>query len=194
MISIRHTKEKSTQELIGIESFRPYGLLTRQGELVIWQVAPTNISVLSKASIGLKIYRLMMVLSEIPNLELLCTDASECFDANKAYLKRRITEEDNPAVQSLLRQDLQFLDEIQVGLSSARQFFFLVRFSNCKEEQLFQTVNRMEKTFFEQGFEAHRLEKGEIKRVLALYFGASIQGEQIPDVDGAQYLSREGGT
>ena len=52
----------------------------------------------------------------------------------------------------------------------------------------------MEKSFFEQGFEAGRLEKGEIKRVLALYFGASIQGEQIPDVDGAQYLSREGGT
>ena len=104
MIPIRHTKEKSTQELIGIESFRPYGLLTRQGELVIWQVAPTNISVLSKASIGLKIYRLMMVLSVIPNLELLCTDASECFDANKAYLKRRIAEHCDKFRQQQKRQ------------------------------------------------------------------------------------------
>ena len=33
-----------------------------------------------------------------------------------------------------------------------------------------------------------RLEKEEIKRFLALYFEASMYGEQMPDVDGAQYF------
>ena len=35
----------------------------------------------------------------------------------------------------------------------------------------------------EQGFEVHRLEKSDIKRLLALYFDASLFGEQIPDTE-----------
>ena len=34
---------------------------------------------------------------------------------------------------------------------------------------------------------AHRLKKPEIKRILALYFEASMQGEAMPDIDGEQF-------
>lgn len=33
----------------------------------------------------------------------------------------------------------------------------------------------------------HRLKKPEIKRILALYFDSSLQGEAIPDIDGEQF-------
>lgn len=48
----------------------------------------------------------------------------------------------------------------------------------------------MEKIISEQGFEAHRMSKQEIKRFLALYFEASMYGETMPDYDGEQYIEQ----
>ena len=39
----------------------------------------------------------------------------------------------------------------------------------------------------EQGFEVQRMKKADIKRFLALYFEASMNGEQMPDIDGEQF-------
>ena len=39
-----------------------------------------------------------------------------------------------------------------------------------------------------EGFEVHRLKKPEIKRILALYFDASMQGDTMPNIDGEQYF------
>lgn len=33
------------------------------------------------------------------------------------------------------------------------------------------------------------MKKADIKRFLALYFEASVYGDQMPDVDGSQYLN-----
>ena len=74
------------QELLGIKTFTKYGLTTTKGELLFYLVSPTNISVLSHTNIEIKIRHLMMVLSALPDIEIVCTDSSECFDDNKAYL------------------------------------------------------------------------------------------------------------
>ena len=37
-------------------------------------------------------------------------------------------------------------------------------------------------------FEVQRMKKADIKRFLAIYFGASMDGDRMPDVDGAQYV------
>lgn len=70
-------KGQSVQELMGFKSFTEYGLATNRGELLFFSVAPTNISVLSQTNVGIKIHHLMMVLSTIPDIEIVCTDASE---------------------------------------------------------------------------------------------------------------------
>lgn len=57
-------------------------------------------------------------------------------------------------------------------------------------DQIFQATNRVEKIISEQGFEAHRMSKQEIKRFLALYFEASMYGETMPDYDGEQYIEQ----
>ena len=48
-------KKESTQELLGIEAITDYGISTKQGELVFFAVAPTNLSVLPADSIDARI-------------------------------------------------------------------------------------------------------------------------------------------
>ena len=189
----KNTKQKkrkgqSVQDLIGIKTFTKYGLETNKGELLFYQVVPTNISVLSYANIEIKIRHLMMVLSSIPDIEIVCTDSSECFDDNKVFLHNRYDEETNPKVRKIIKKDIEFLDQIQMEMATARQFLFIARCKKMKPSQVFRTANSIEQTITEQGFETHRLKKDEIKRFLALYFDASMNGEQMPDVDGEQYF------
>ncbi|RGG86426.1 hypothetical protein DWW71_13870 [Ruminococcus sp. AF16-50] len=179
------TKNKnSVQGLIGLERFTRFGIKTDKAELAFFSVEPTNISVLSAANIDVKIHHLMMLLSTIPDFEILALDSCECFDTNKMYVKKRLQTEQNEAVRKLLQADYDFLDEIQVEMSSARQFIFAVRFRREKDEQIFNIINRVDKAISEHGFAAKRMGKSDIKRMLALYFGTSISGEDIPDIEG----------
>lgn len=180
-------KGRSTQELMGIKTFTKYGLETAKGELLFYLVSPTNISVLSHTNIEIKIRHLMMVLSAIPNVEITCTDSCECFDDNKSYLQMRLSEEQNPKVRKVLKKDVEMLDHVQAEMATARQFLFIMRCKGMKPEQIFQTANRTEKVISEQGFEVHRMTKSEIKRFLAIYFEASMNGDQMPDADGEQF-------
>ena len=182
-------KGRSVQEFLGLKTFTKYGLATDKGELIFFQVSPTNISVLSSINIEIKIRHLMMVLSSVQDIEITCTDASECFDDNKAYLQRRLEEEQNLKVRKLLDKDIDFLDSIQIEMATARQFMFITRCRNMKPEQVFQTVNRVERIISDQGFEVKRMKKADSKRFLALYFDASMNGEQMPDGDGEQFFN-----
>lgn len=187
-VMILKKDKKSVQDLLGIKTFTNYGLATKDGELIFYQVSPTNISVLSHQNIEIKVRHLMMVLSSIPDIEITCTDASECFDDNKVYLRVRESEEVNGFVKALIKQDKVFLDNIEVEMASARQFLFVARCKSMKPEQVFQKANRVEKIISEQGFEVKRLSKADIKRFMAIYFEASVMGEQMPDVDGEKEL------
>lgn len=181
-------KGRSVQQLLGIQTFTKYGLLTDNGELLFYRVAPTNISVLSAANIEIKIRHLQMLLSAIPDLEIICTDSCECFDDNKAYLHRRAMAESNPEVRGLLLKDKEMLTSMQAEMSNARQFVLVKRCKGMKPEQVFVAMNRVLKSVSEQGFEAQRMDKADIKRLIAIYFGASMDGDIMPDTDGGQFF------
>ena len=181
-------KGRSVQQLLGIQTFTKYGLLTDNGELLFYRVAPTNISVLSAANVEIKIRHLQMLLSAIPDLEIICTDSCECFDDNKSYLHRRAMEEENPNVRGLLLKDREMLTSMQAEMSNARQFVLVKRCKGMKPEQVFVAMNRVLKAVSEQGFEAQRMDKADIKRLIAIYFGASMDGDLMPDVDGGQFF------
>ena len=179
----------SVQSLLGIKTFTDYGLSTNKGELLFFLITPSNISVLSTAAVEIKIRQLMLTLSALPDVEIVCTDSSECFDENKAYLIRRREEEPNAKIKKLLGKDLEFLGEIQLEMATARQFMFVARCRNMNPMQVFNYANTVQKTISEQGFDAHRMTKAEIKRYLALYFDVSLRGEYMPDVDGMQFFA-----
>ena len=111
--------KNSVQGLIGLERFTKYGVKTDKAEIAFFSVEPTNISVLSAANIDVKIHHLMMLLSTIPDLEILALDSCECFDSNKMYVKKRLQTEKNEAVRKLLQADFDFLDEIQLEIGKA---------------------------------------------------------------------------
>ena len=181
-------RNNAVQSLIGFERFTRFGVKIDKAEIAFFSVEPTNISVLSAANIDTKIRHLMTLLSTVPDLEIIALDSCECFDSNKIYVKNRLQNEQNEEVRKLLEADYSFLDEIQAEISSARQFMFAMRFRREKGEQIFNTINRVDKAIMEHGFVARRMTKPEIKRMLALYFGTSISGEEIPDIEGENYL------
>ena len=178
--------KKSVQNLLGLQGFTTYGLRTLGGELVYFAIQPTNIFVLSHANIEIKIRHLLMVLTALPHLEMACLDAAQRFDDNQNFMEQRIRQEDNPKVRAALEKDREFLDSIQLEMSTARQFVLGLRFKNEKDAQVFTAVNRAEKIITEQGFEVRRLAKEDVKRVLAIYFEATMNGDQIPDVEGIE--------
>ncbi|WP_297958878.1 hypothetical protein [uncultured Ruminococcus sp.] len=180
--------KNSLQSLIGFQTFTKYGVKTEKSEFIFYHVEPTNISVLPPEVIANKMHDLAMVLSVVPELEIMALDSCECFDDNKAYVRKRLAIERNQAVRDLLEADLEFLNEIQVGMSTAREFMFIYRFRKEKEEQVFSLINRISKAIADHGFSAHRLEKPEIKRMLGLYFGTSIIADEISDIEGEEYL------
>lgn len=185
--SIKNTVLDSDSNGSGTELSDVMDAMTQKGELLFYLVSPTNISVLSYVNIEIKIRHLMMVLSSLPDIEITCTDSSECFDDNKAYLHERLEYEQNPKVRKLIKKDIEFLDNVQVEMATARQFLFTARIKASKDKQVFDTANRVEKIISEQGFEVRRMRKADIKRFLALYFEASMNGEQMPDIDGEQF-------
>ena len=184
----RGGKKNSVQELLGIQHFTKYGLMTEHGELVFFQIAPTNISVLSYDNIERKISHLQGLISMHPDLEIVCTDSCECFDGNREYLRRRAMEESNPQVRAILEQDREMLSQMQSEMSNARQFYLVMRMKGLKPEMVFTAINEARKRMAEKGFEAHRLTKPELKRFLAIYLEASMDGDKPPDADGGQHL------
>ena len=185
-------KKNSTRGLLGLQGFTNYGVKTTSGELVAFLVQPTNISVLSHANVEVKIRHLLTVLSTHPSLEISCLDSCERFDDNKRFIQRRMQEEENESVCRALKQDMAFLDGIQLEMSTARQFLFLVRFAkNEKPELVFHDINLIEKNITDRGFEVRRMGKEDIKRVLGIYFESSMSGEQVEDVDGMKNFDME---
>lgn len=183
--------DRSTQAMLGIKSFSRNGIQTDgHGEIVYFLVKPTNISVLSRVSVGQKVKQLMQLLTVQPDMEIICLDARENFDDNKLYLDARLEDETNARIRDLLEQDKVFLEEIQVQMSTAREFLFAVRIRNESDEQSFSTLNRIEKSINEQGFDCDRAEKDDVKRILSRYFGINTDEKQMDDHDGDSAMEK----
>lgn len=104
------TKNKnSVQGLIGFERFSRFGVKTDKAEIAFFSVEPTNISVLSAANIDVKIHHLMMLLSTIPDLEILALDSCECFDTNKVYVKSVCRPSRTKMCENFCRRTMIFL-------------------------------------------------------------------------------------
>ena len=98
----------STQAMLGVKNFSRNGIQTdSHGEIVYFLVKPTNISVLSRVSVGQKVKQLMQLLTVQPDLEVICLDARENFDDNKLYLDARLENEPNALIRDLLAARLE---------------------------------------------------------------------------------------
>lgn len=185
----KQKQKLSTRQLINAKGITDYCLSTySHGDLVYFIIKPTNISVLSEASISARIYALMTILKGMAEIEMCCLNSRENFEDNKRFLRNRIEQENNPAVHKLLEADLTFLDRIQVQMATAREFLIIIRLRNEKESEVFSYLNRIEKTLREQGFSVKRAGKDDIKRLLAVYFEQNVTTEKFEDFDGERWI------
>lgn len=182
-------KEKlSTRQLLAIDGITDYSLQTAHGELVFFSIKPTNISVLSDASVAARIYALMTVLKGMTELEMLCINSRENFEDNKRYLKERIDAENLPPIRKLLEQDASNLDRLQVQMATAREFLIIIRLKDEKESELFPYLSRIEKSLKNQGFTVRRADSFDIKRLLGVYYEQNVTTEVYEDFDGERWV------
>ena len=186
----KEAKQKaSTRQLIGAMAITDYSLVTyKEGELVYFIVKPSNISVLSEASVGARIYALMTVLKGVAEIEMLCLNSRESFEDNKSFLRPRMEQEDNPIVRKLLEKDQTHLDRIQVQMATAREFLIIVRLRGEKESEVLPYLSRIEKPLKEQGFSVKRADSEDIKRILAVYYEQNVTTERFEDFDGERWI------
>ena len=180
----KRRQETDTRHLIGVQALTEYGLVTYgQETLVYFLIKPANLSVLSEASIGRRIYALMTVLKGVAEVEMLCLNSRESFEENKLFLRRRMEEEQNPVVRSLLEKDQKHLDRIQVQMATAREFLII--------ESLKATITQIEKSLKEQGFSVSSAGREDIKRLLAVYYEQNVTTEKFEDFDGERWIIQE---
>lgn len=180
-------QKQSTRDLMGINEITDYSIKTPAGELIYFIIRPTNISVLSDASVSARIYALMTVLKGIAEIEMLCLNSKENFDENKQYLKKRIEDEPNPVIRKLLQQDSSNLDRMQVQMATAIEFLIIIRLKNEKEADIFPYLSRIEKSLKDQGFTARRADNTDIKRLLGVYYEQNVTTEKYEDYDGERW-------
>ena len=191
IVKKKNQEQMSTRQLIGVTEITEYSLKTASSEAAFFSIKPCNISILSEESLSGKIYSLMSVLKGIAEIEFLCLNSRESFEGNKSFLRSRIAAESNPAVRSLLEQDIQYLDHIQAQTATAREFLLVVRLRNLKDKEIYSHLNRIEKILTENSFTFRRYGREDIKTLLAVYYEQNVTTETFENHDGERWIINE---
>lgn len=191
IVKKKNQEQMSTRQLIGVTEITEYSLKTASSEAAFFSIKPCNISILSEESLSGKIYSLMSVLKGIAEIEFLCLNSRESFEGNKSFLRSRIAAERNPAVRSLLEQDIQYLDHIQAQTATAREFLLVVRLRNLKDKEIYSHLNRIEKILTENSFTVRRYGREDIKTLLAVYYEQNVTTETFENHDGERWIINE---
>ena len=125
-------------------------------------------------------------------VELLAMNSRESFNATCLFYHDRMQEEKNPAIRELLEQDRAFLDEKQVQMTLAREFYLAVRLKNEKPDTAYTLLSTIETKFRDNGFTTRRAGKEDLKRLLAIYFEQNTTTERFEDYDGQRFLEATG--
>ena len=191
IVKKKNQEQMSTRQLIGVTEITEYSLKTASSEAAFFSIKPCNISILSEESLSGKIYSLMSVLKGIAEIEFLCLNSRESFEGNKSFLRSCIAAESNPAVRSLLEQDIQYLDHIQAQTATAREFLLVVRLRNLKDKEIYSHLNRIEKILTENSFTVRRYGREDIKTLLAVYYEQNVTTETFENHDGERWIINE---
>ena len=172
----------STRQLMGIGQLTEHGVKTAKGELVFFMLRPDNLSVLSPEGVRGRVTALTDLLRATPSVRLLALDSRESFQANQDFYRRRLEEEQLPAIRELLRRDAAHLDDIQASTASAREFALVYPVDKDSAADPRQT----EKSLRDGGFHVRLANTQDIKRILAVYYQRDMATEWFPDFDGEE--------
>ena len=176
-------RRQSTRQLMGISQLTGHGVKTAVDELVFYLISPDNLSVLSEEGVRGRVMALNNLLRLNPSIRMLALDSRESFQQNKDYYKRRLEQEELPALRELLRQDMAHLDDIQATTASAREFA-LVYPARRKGEDTEADRAQLEKQIRDCGFRVRLAGDQDVKRLLAIYYQQDVTTEWFESFDG----------
>lgn len=183
--------KNATRQLLGVDRITDYALSTPMGDLAFFIVKPTNIGVLPESSIAEQVQALVNVIRTEGDIEFMALNSWESFQSNKIYYRDRMAQETLPAVREMLERDCEHLDEMQGKLSTAREFYFVVRIPRGeKETYLSQYLSDIEQRITDFGFKARRAGRQELMRMLSIYYAQNVTSEVLQEYDGEYWLGK----
>ena len=180
-------KRNTTRQLMGIDALTGYSIATANGELVFYIISPTNIGVLPESSITARVNALLGVLKGQSEMEMMALNSRESFEANKSFYRSQMEREPLPAIRKLLELDSQHLDNIQVMLATAREFYLVIRFREQPETDVLRYLSTVEQRIKNHGFTTRRATRNDLKRMLSIYFEQNVTHESLEDYDGQRW-------
>lgn len=184
-------QRQSTRQLMGITQLTEHGVRTAGGELVFYLIQPDNLSVLSEEGVRQRVLALSDLLRSSTELILTAVDSRESFQFNKDYYRKRLEEEDLPAIRELLRQDMEQLDVIQAGTASSREFAILCKMDAQTAADPTQLA-QMEKRIHSHGFRVRLASEQDVKRILAVYYQQDVVTDFFETYDGERAVADHG--
>ena len=181
-------RKKNTRRLLNCEQIHEYALKPYQGgEIALFRMEPTNVSVLAEESVRRKVESLKNVILALGDVELMALNSRESFDDNRQYLHGRQEEEENPILLQLLEEDLGHLNRIQMQMAAAREFLIGIRLKGIREKEIYPYLRRVEAAIRKEGFAVHRETQEEMKQLMAVYHTQNVTSDEFDDYDGERW-------
>lgn len=181
---------ENTLQLLNIGSFDELGIQTLDTQQLIYlEVQPLNVAVSGNDRVLESIRNLQSVLENTTNLQVLCLSSSQSYEKNKQYLRERSEDESmDPNVRQLCYDDIEYLDELSLSMSTGRSFYFILPFHQGDLNQIRQQLAQSEAIIREQGFQIRHADKRDLQKALAIYWEQNTHLDQYPELDGEQFL------
>lgn len=186
---VKGEKRKSTKRLIGAAAIDDCCLFSSAGSKCAFLiVSPVNLNVLSASIIQALADNLAKSVKEIGSAEMLAVNSAQSYEHNKRYLNQQLLREQNDEVKDIDKQDIEFLDDIQIHMATSREFLLKLCFSvNENRQQIITALERARQSMMQNGFLVRVADKHDIKRLLAIYFEQNIYEDDMQDFDGERY-------
>lgn len=120
--------------------------------------------------------------------ELSCMSSAQNYEDNKRYYRHLAETTESPMVKQLCLQEIAYLDEINIAMSTSREFAMILRHRADRLDDARRSIMQTLNLIREHQFHARIATKDSFKRLLAIYYVGDIYTEHVPDFDGMQYM------
>ena len=178
-------KQTSVRAKIGIELINDDGEIVKSdgSRVVFFRIEPSNLAVLSAVKIREKIVTLANLSKVMGMMDMYALDDRENYTENLRFIQKRIDEERSPEIRHILEEEAAFVKMIEADSSSAR--IFLIAFHIPENDPKIESELKNFIGLANQSMlQIFKVDKAEIKKIIAVYFKHDTVTEKFPDFDG----------
>ena len=150
-------------------------------------ISPVNLNVLSQSVIKSKVNNLAKSIKEIGACEILAINSAQSYEHNKRFLSQQLLREESDEVKKIDKQDINFLDEVQVSMATSREFLLKLCFLSENLQQVAAALEKTRQIMTQNDFVVRPANRHDLKRMMEIYLEQNIYEEEMQDFDGERY-------